>query len=64
MIDGIIFVILGVWCLLIGMGKARVSKNPEAAAVWLKKWGIVFRIGGPVMILAGIVRIAADLARR
>ena len=32
MIDGIIFVILGVWVLLIGLGKARVSKNPEAGA--------------------------------
>ena len=64
MIDGIVFVIMGVWCLLIGLGKARVSKNPEAAAVWLKKWGIVFRIAGPIMALAGIVRIVSDLARR
>jgi hypothetical protein len=64
MIDGIIFVILGVWVLLIGVGKARVSKNPEAGAVWLKKWGLVFRIAGPIMALAGIVRIVTDLARR
>ena len=64
MIDGIVFVIVGVWFLLIGLGKARVSKNPEATAGWLKKWGIVFRIGGPIMALAGIVRIIADLARR
>ncbi len=63
MIDGIVFVIMGAWVLLIGLGKARVSKNPEANAAWLKKWGIVFRIGGPIMALAGIVRIVADLAR-
>ena len=63
MIDGIIFAIAGVWCLFVGLGKARVSKNPEANAAWLKKWGIVFRIGGPIMALAGIVRIVADLAR-
>jgi hypothetical protein len=64
MIDGIIFVTLGVWVLLIGLGKAQVSKNPEAGAAWLKKWGIVFRIGGPIMVLAGIVRIVAGLAGR
>jgi hypothetical protein len=64
MIDGIIFVILGVWVLLIGLGKARVSKNPALGAAWLKKWGLALRICGPLMALAGIVRIIADLARR
>ena len=49
MIAVMVFVIVGVWCLLIGLGKARVSKNPEASAAWLNKWGIVFRIGGPIM---------------
>ncbi len=63
MIDGIIFVIGGVWCLFVGLGKARVSKNPEAGEAWLKKWGLVFRIAGPIMVLAGIVRIVAGLAR-
>ena len=62
MIDGIIFVILGVWVLLIGLGRVRVSRNPEAGAVWLEKWGIVFKIGGPIMILVGFVRIVAGLA--
>ena len=64
MIDGIVFVVMGVWFLLIGLGKALVSKNPKAAAAWLEKWGIVFRIGGPIMALAGLVRIVADIARR
>ena len=63
MIDGIVFFVLGVWVLLVGLGKARVSKNPEAGAAWLGKWGLVFRIGGSVMILAGIVKLAADLVR-
>ncbi len=64
MIDGVFFVIMGVWCLLIGLGKARVSKNPEASGAWLKNWGLVFRIAGPVMALAGIVRIGGDLGWR
>jgi len=37
MIAVMVFVIVGVWCLLIGLGKARVSKNPEASAAWLNK---------------------------
>jgi hypothetical protein len=41
MVDGTVFVIMGVWFLLIGLEKARVSKNPEATVAWLKKWGIV-----------------------
>jgi|307.fasta_scaffold346858_1 hypothetical protein len=63
MIDGVFFVIIGVWCLLVGLGKARVSKNPEANRAWLKTWGLVFRIAGVVMALAGIVRIAGALVR-
>jgi hypothetical protein len=63
MIDGIIFVTLGVWVLLIGLGKARVSKNPEAGAAWLEKWGLAFRIGGPIMVLVGIAKAVGNLAR-
>ena len=63
MIDGVILVIIGVWCLLVGLGKARVSKNPEANRAWLKTWGLVFRIAGPIMALAGITRIVWSLVR-
>jgi hypothetical protein len=62
-IDGIIFIALGAWVSLVGLGKVRVSKNPEAGAAWLAKWGIVFRIGGPIMIVVGIVKIVASFAR-
>jgi len=64
MIDGIVFVIMGVWALLIGLGKARVSKDPKAGGAWLKTWGRVLRICGPLMALAGIVKIVADVVRR
>lgn len=63
MIDGLIMVILGAWCLLVGLGKVRVSKNPEAGAAWLKKWGLAFRIGGSVLMLVGLAKIVAGLVR-
>jgi len=63
MIDGIFLVGVGGWVLLVGLGKVRVSKNPAAGAAWLEKWGLVFRIGGPVMVLIGIAQIVAGLAR-
>jgi hypothetical protein len=63
MIDGIFLVGVGGWVLLIGLGKVRVSKSPTAGAAWLEKWGLVFKIGGPVLIVIGIVQIAAGLAR-
>jgi hypothetical protein len=63
MIDGLILVILGAWCLLVGLGKVRVSKSPQAGAAWLQKWGLAFRIGGPVLVLAGLAKIVVGLVR-
>ena len=63
MIDGLIFVVLGAWCLLVGLGKVRISKNAESGATWLQRWGLAFRIGGPLLILLGIAKIVAGLAR-
>ncbi len=59
MIEGIVSVIIGVTLLLIGLGKARVSKNPEANAAFVKKWGIFFTIAGFISALSGIVMIVS-----
>jgi cytochrome bd-type quinol oxidase subunit 1 len=59
MIEGIVSVIIGVTLLLIGLGKARVSKNPEANAAFVKKWGIFFTIAGAISALTGIVMIVS-----
>ena len=48
-------IIVGVWFLLIGMGKAKVSKNSEANNHFVAKWGKLFLVGGPLMILAGVL---------
>jgi hypothetical protein len=55
MIQSVAMILLGVWFFLIGMGKAKVSKNPEANDQFVAKWGKLFLVAGPVMILAGVV---------
>ncbi len=37
--------------------RLRSQRTAPSTAAWLKKWGIVFRIGGRIMTLAGILRI-------
>lgn len=61
MIQGIIGIIIGLAFLLIGLGKARVSKDPEANATFVKKYGLFFTIGGPIIALCGIVMLLSSL---
>ncbi len=55
MIQGIGGIVIGILFLLIGLGKARVSKNPEANASFVKRWGKFFIIGGPIVALTGVL---------
>ena len=49
----------GLGMYIIVEGKARVSKNPEANAAFVKKWGIFFTIAGSISALTGIVKIVS-----
>ena len=55
MTSGLGVVLIGTLFLLIGFNKARVSKNPEANAAFLARWGRFYRIGGALLVLCGIV---------
>ena len=57
MIQGNIGIAIGLVFLLIGLGKARVSKNPQANAAFVEKWGKFFLISGPTIALVGVVMI-------
>ena len=61
MIQGIIGVVIGLAFFMIGFGKARVSKNPEANAAFVKKWGLFFKIAGPIIALVGIGMLLSNL---
>ena len=61
MVDAIVGIAIGIWVVLVGLGKARVSKNPAANADFVKSWGLVFKIAGPVMIGAAVMRLISAL---
>lgn len=61
MIDGLVMIALGLWATLVGFGKVALSKNPEANAEKLTSYGKLFRIGGILIIVCGIVLILARL---
>ena len=42
MVNGMVGIVLGVAFFLIGLGKASVSKNAEANAAFVKKYGRFF----------------------
>jgi hypothetical protein len=61
MIKGIAGIAIGLMFLLMGLGKARVSKNPEANAEFVKTWGLLFIIAGPIVVLTGVLTILGFL---
>jgi hypothetical protein len=54
-------VALGVICLLAGRGTWKVSKIRVANANFLRTWGRVLRVGGVVLIIVALIRLAAVL---
>ncbi len=61
MIQNGIMIVIGLWFLLIGLGKAKVSKNEAANAEFLSKWGKFFTIAGPTLIIIGVALLVAEL---
>jgi hypothetical protein len=56
-VSGVLTIILGVWFCLIGLGKVSVSKNAEANAQIMHKWGKFFFIAGPIVTVAGVATL-------
>ncbi len=50
-LSGLIPLLGGVYCLLVAFRVVRVSKNPEANELWLRKFGTLMMILGPIIIL-------------
>ncbi len=57
MVDILIMIAIGIWSTLVGFGKLQLSKNSDANDEYLKKYGIIFRIGGITMCVIGILLI-------
>ena len=54
---GLIPLLGGIYCLLIAFRVIRASKNPEANEVYLKKYGILLKIAGPICVVSGMLRL-------
>ena len=56
-LGGLIPIIGGVYCVLVAFRVVRVSKNPEANELWLRKFGTLMKILGPIVILFGLAEL-------
>jgi hypothetical protein len=57
------FVVLGVgiFSTLLGFGLIPAGLDPKKAEAWRKRYAGNFRIGGPLVIVAGLVLLARAL---
>jgi len=62
MVNGATGIVLGVAFFLVGLGKARVSKNAEANAAFVKKYGRFFLVAGPIIAFAGVAMLLRALS--
>jgi hypothetical protein len=53
-LSGLIFIAGGIYVLLAAFRVVRLSKNQEANEQWLRKFGLMMKILGPIIILFGI----------
>ncbi len=56
-LEGLIPLVGGVYCMLVAFRVVRVSKNPEANELWLRKFGTLMKILGPIVILYGLAQL-------
>jgi hypothetical protein len=56
-LGGFIPLLGGIYFLLVAFRIVRVSKNPEANELWLRKFGTWMKILGPIIILFGLAEI-------
>jgi hypothetical protein len=56
-LEGIIPLLGGIYCTLLGFRVVAPGKNPERNELWLKKFGTFMKIGGPFLILFGLVEL-------
>src|SRR5689334_19400298 len=63
--NGIIPLFGGIYATLLAFGYLpRRSKNPEKLAVWMKRWGPIIRVLGPVVILSGVITLVSGLTQQ
>jgi hypothetical protein len=51
--SGVIPIAVGIYLLLASFRIVQLGKNPEANELWLRKFGPMMKILGPIIILSG-----------
>lgn len=56
-LGGLIPLLGGIYCLLIGFRVVRASKNPDANETYVKKYGLLLKLGGAVCVVFGVIEL-------
>jgi hypothetical protein len=56
-LSGLISIAGGAYGLLAAFGVVRVSKDPSANEVWLRKFGSLLKVISPVVLLFGVAEL-------
>ena len=56
-IDALISLAIGGYCILAGMGIVRVSKNPEKQEEWTAKYGAMMTALGVIIIVIRLLLV-------
>lgn len=63
LINALIALAFGVYTTLLGYGIVPANPgNPQKSSTWRARWGTQARIGGPLLVVAGLVLTARALA--
>ncbi|HZF19861.1 MAG TPA: peptidylprolyl isomerase [Burkholderiales bacterium] len=57
LVDGLVSILAGIYAYLAVTGKVKVSKNEEKAAEWRQKYGRLFKIAAPILVLFGLFKL-------
>ncbi len=60
-ISGVLMMIGGLSVYLQGTGRIPVSRNSKRQSTWLINVGPIFKIGGPVMIVGGLLKLLLSI---
>ncbi len=60
-IDGLISVLGGTYCTLVGFGIVRPSKDPDKAKAFVAKYGTFMKIAGLAVVAFGALSIARGI---
>ena len=56
-LSGLILIAGGIYGLLAVFRVIRVSKNPQANELWLRKYGLMIKVISPLVILFGLAQL-------